>query len=126
MEAVYGRTIPISELRERYFEAGPDGGTLLKTGHFDLTRDFPGLQAVGWSRTLAATILRIGTLWLIYLALVMGGGYARMRIGHLLLTVGGVAYLFTLIWTSSRGYTQEWKLTAAAGIIVRKSAEALP
>jgi hypothetical protein len=126
VEAVYGRTIPISELKERYFEAGPDGGTLLKTEHFDLTRNFPGLQAVGWSRTLAATILLIGTLWLLYLALVMGGGYARMRLGHVFLTVGGVAYLFTLIWTSSRGYTQEWKLSAAVRIIVRKSAEALP
>ncbi|MGD8628856.1 MAG: hypothetical protein PVH52_07215 [bacterium] len=49
-----------------------------------------------------------------------------MKIGHLVLTLGGVAYLFTLIWTSSRGYTQEWKLSAAAGIIVRKPAEALP
>jgi hypothetical protein len=126
VEAVYGRTIPISELKARYFESGPDGGTVLKTERFDLTRDFPGLQAVGWSRTLAATILLIGPLWLLYLAVVMGGGYNRIRMGHLVLTVGGVAYLFTLIWTSSRGYTQEWKLSAAAGIIVRRSAEALP
>jgi hypothetical protein len=126
VEAVYGRMIPISELKDRYFEAGPAGGTVLKTERFDLAKDFPGLRAVGWSRTLAATILLVGAPWLLYLALVMGGGYARMRIGHLILTVGGVAYLFTLIWTSSRGYTQEWKLSAAAGIIVRKSAEALP
>jgi ribose/xylose/arabinose/galactoside ABC-type transport system permease subunit len=56
----------------------------------------------------------------------MGGGCVRIRIGHLILTVGGVAYLFTLIWTSSRGHTQEWKLSAAAGIIVRRTAESLP
>lgn len=126
VEAVYGRTIPISDLRERYFHDRPGGGTAVAVEHFDLTRDFPGLEAIGWSRSLAATMLVLGVLWLVYLSAVMRGGYSRIRIGHVVLTIFGVAYLFSLIWTSSRGYTQEWKLSAAAGIMVRKAAEALP
>jgi hypothetical protein len=126
VEAVYGRSIPVSELRERYFHNRPGGGTMLGLEHFDLTRDFPGLEAVGWSRSLAATMLVLGVLWLVYLSAVLRGGYSRIRVGHVVLTIFGVAYLFSLIWTSSRGYTQEWKLSAAAGIVVRKAAEALP
>jgi hypothetical protein len=126
VEAVYGRHIPILELRDRYFATGDEGGTALAAGRFDLLDDYPGLRPVGWARSLAAIVAVIGIVWLLYLAMVMRLGHRYVTIGHLALTMIGVAFLFMLIWTSNQGITKEWKLSAFAGILARKLTGVLP
>ena len=125
-EAVYGRQIPTRDLLARYFERRPDGGTTLKTGKFNLLDDYPGLRPVGWGGRLAAVLSVIGVTWLLYLSVVLRLGHARLLLGHVVLVLISVISLFTMIWTSNRGYTAEWKISAGAGILLRNLTGALP
>jgi hypothetical protein len=125
-EAVYGRQIPVQELLDRYFERGPEGGTVLKTGRFNLLDDYPGLRPVGWGSGLALVLLVIGAVWLLYLTLIFRLGHSIIKWGHVSLTVISVIFLFTMIWTSGQGITSEWKVSAGAGILLRNLTDTVP
>jgi hypothetical protein len=125
-EAVYGRQIPARDLLDRYFERRPDGGTALRAGRFSLLDDYPQLRPVGWAGRLASVLAVIGVGWLVYLGIVLRLGHSRIMLGHVVLTILSVVFLFTMIWTSNHGYTAEWKLSAGAGILVRHLTDSLP
>jgi hypothetical protein len=124
--AVYGRQIPTQDLLDRYFERRPDGGTALKVGGLNLLEDYPGLKPAAWGGYLAVILASIGVAWLLYLALVFRLGQPRIMQGHVTLTILSVVFLFTMIWTSNQGYTDEWKLSVGAAIFARDFVKALP
>ena len=131
IEDVFGERIPPSELQHRYFDTGPDGGTILKTEPVDIMRDYPVLQARGWSGALPLVYLLVGLPWFLYLSLAMGPlrsrvpGKSLLR-GHLIVTFVAMGFLILMIWASSNGITKEYKVSAALGIMLRKAAEAVP
>jgi hypothetical protein len=126
VEDIYGRQIPTSELKARYFGVRSDGGTELMENPLNLLEVYPGMSAREWDRSLPAIILLIGLIWLPYLA----AGFSRrpgvVLTGHFVFTAIGALSLVTLIWITRAGYTSEWKISAFAAILVRKLADGLP
>ena len=76
-------------------------------------------------------ILLIGLPWLLYLALVVRGGFVSPMASHkpwgYFVLVGlSVLSTFVSLWSYSAGCTKEWKITAFTMILVRKLSALLP
>lgn len=56
IESIYGKAIPLEEIRDRYLAVGPEGRVALKKAGFNLLEDYPGLRPA-WTGPLFPLIL---------------------------------------------------------------------
>jgi hypothetical protein len=131
VEAVYGVHIPAGDIQDRYLMTRADGSGGVRAGGFSLLEDYAGLQPTAWTRTAPVMVLLIGLPWLLYVALTVRGGYASASAsgrpwGHLGLVGFSALCVLASIWSYSGAYTDEWKLVAFIGILLRKLADSLP
>jgi hypothetical protein len=69
IEALYGRTVPYEELRDRYLESAGPGRTVLKTSGFNLLDDYPDLRPVGRDAVFPVIFLGSGLFFFIFYSL---------------------------------------------------------
>ena len=67
VEAIYGRTIPYEEIRERYLETSPDGEVRLRNAAgLTLLADYPELHAAGEGPVFPVVLMLTGLLYLAF------------------------------------------------------------
>jgi hypothetical protein len=131
VETIYGADIKPEEIKSLYLAIGAAGRFELENGGQKLRKDYPNLRATGWIRTLPVTLLIIGLPWFLFLTLIVRGYYAGVReslsiVAAILPAFLPMVFLVLLIWLGELGYTQSWKLTAFASILIRKVADSIP
>jgi hypothetical protein len=70
-EAVYGKQVPVEEIRERYMEVGDDGVARPKGDGLTLARDHPGLDPQPRGPVLPVMMLVVCVVWLVAVAFYM-------------------------------------------------------
>jgi hypothetical protein len=128
VQAAYGVQIPPEEIQGRYLLTRADGSVGLRSGGITLQKDYPGLKPTSRAQMI---VLLIGLPWLLYLALVVRGGFispvaSRLPRGPLVLVALSALLAFTSLWFYAAGYTQEWKVAALSMILLRKLSALLP
>ncbi len=131
VQAVYGATIPPSEIQARYFATATDGEARLSKGRFSLLRDYPGLERSGGGRAFPLVVVAVVLPWLVFTSLVYRGfrGCRKENSGRAVIT--GIFALLILMGMGSMaanavGLLNLWALSRAAGILVRQVGENLP
>ena len=100
VEAVYGRSIPESEIRERYLELDSEGRVRPRDDSLTLLADYPGLEPRDGGPTFAVVLTLVVVSWLLLFSLVLRAGRAGVDDRVRLRVYWGLVALLFLVLVS--------------------------
>jgi hypothetical protein len=129
VEAVYGRSIPPGEIRDRYL--GEDGGKVVPVGEgLTLVEDYPDLEPRGRGPVLPFFLLTVGLPWILLIAFFL----RSYRVGwserwRKLIWVGAAIVAFALVTVpfvlAVRDILEPWAVRGLIEIPLRKLGESV-